>query len=321
MSQSQLFKYTESIDYLGDFPGAERERDRLRVLVAAGSVDVTDRAQRALGKVSVTGTPIEDALASEGLDHLLVGQEDGEVWAVEQQSPVAVENTSGTQVDPATDTTLTNTLAREIATWSAGTLPVEQQTPVSLEDTTGTAVDPATEATLSALASALASNGGDTLQVSQQGVVDVSSRDGRNHRRHRNESQRESHLAVLHGEGRGRRGRLGRCHGHVPSPLTMSGLATLVSGYVLPVAVLVSAAATTATATFAWKTWQAVNTHDRALFGEPEVNGHDGIVEAVNENTERSERNRRVLRAHDLVPRGQGDFYRDESSGDDERAT
>jgi len=109
----------------------------------------------------------------------------------------------------------------------------------------------------------------------------------------------------------------------------MSGLATLVSGYVLPVAVLVSAAATTTTAAFAWKLYSAVERHDRALFGEPRVDGHDGVVDAVNENTERSEVNRRVLRANDIVP-PQGDFYRrggrpprqtDDDSGADEAAT
>lgn len=86
--------------------------------------------------------------------------------------------------------------------------------------------------------------------------------------------------------------------------------ATLLQQFILPVAVIVSAAATTTTATFAWRLYRITSAHDRALFGEDRVDGHDGIVEAVNENTERSERNRRVLRAHDMVPRGQGDFYR-----------
>ncbi|ALJ99693.1 hypothetical protein BGV91_gp30 [Haloarcula californiae icosahedral virus 1] len=107
----------------------------------------------------------------------------------------------------------------------------------------------------------------------------------------------------------------------------MSAAGTLVSQFVLPLAVLVSAAATTTTAAFAWKLYQAVNTHERALFGEPEVNGHDGIVKAVNENSERSEVNRRVLRANDMVP-PQGDFYRGggrpprqtEDESDDEQA-
>jgi len=89
----------------------------------------------------------------------------------------------------------------------------------------------------------------------------------------------------------------------------MNTLGSLLSQFVLPLAVLVSAAATTATATFAWKLYSAVEEHERALFGEDRVDGHDGIVDAVNENTERSEVNRRVLRANDMVP-PQGEFYR-----------
>lgn len=46
-------------------------------------------------------------------------------------------------INPATESTLSSTLSREIATWSAGTLPVEQQTPVGLEDNGGVQVDPA----------------------------------------------------------------------------------------------------------------------------------------------------------------------------------
>lgn len=52
-------------------------------------------------------------------------------------------DSSGTLLTPAKDSTLSSTLSREVAAWSAGTLPVEQQTPVSLEDTTGAAVNPA----------------------------------------------------------------------------------------------------------------------------------------------------------------------------------
>lgn len=69
----------------------------------------------------------------------------------------------------------------EVRIDSATQLDVSAATvPVSPEDTTGEAIDPASETTLSALAAALASNGADTLQVDQQGAVDVSSRDGRN---------------------------------------------------------------------------------------------------------------------------------------------
>jgi len=75
----------------------------------------------------------------------------------------------------------------------------------------------------------------------------------------------------------------------------------LLTEFVLPAAVIISAASASATATFAWKTWQAVKVHDRALFGEEAVNGHEGVIEVVNENSELSERNRKVLRQHGLV--------------------
>jgi len=102
-------------------------------------------------------------------------------------------------------------------------------------------------------------------------------------------------------------------------------LATLVSQFLMPLAVLVSAAATTATATFAWKLYTMTRLHEQALFGSDAVDGHDGVVQAVNENTERSEKNRRVLRANHMVP-PQGDFYRGggrppaNDDSDDERA-
>lgn len=78
--------------------------------------------------------------------------------------------------------------------------------------------------------------------------------------------------------------------------------ATLLSSYVMPLAVLVSATATTATATFAYKLWQLSKLHDRALFGEEKLDGHDGIIsevernrELAEENQERSEENEEVL--------------------------
>jgi len=148
MSQSPLFKYTESIDYLGDFPGAERERDRLKVMVAAGAVDLTDRAERAIGNVTVDGTPIEDALAAEGLDHLLVGQAEGEVFTVAQNAPVEVGTWSAGTL------TVDQANALTVGTWNAGTLAVQEDTPLDVS--------------------------GATVPVSHQDVIDVSSRDGRN---------------------------------------------------------------------------------------------------------------------------------------------
>lgn len=69
----------------------------------------------------------------------------GSTVPTEQQTPVGVEDSTGTQVNPATESSLTSTLSREIASWTAGTLAVEQQTPVGIEDSTGTQVDPRTD--------------------------------------------------------------------------------------------------------------------------------------------------------------------------------
>lgn len=89
----------------------------------------------------------------------------------------------------------------------------------------------------------------------------------------------------------------------------MSAVETLLTSYIMPTAVIVSAAATTTTAVFAWRLYTAVKLHDRALFGEPEVEGHDGIIEQVEANEERSERHRLVLKRYDLMP-SEDDFYR-----------
>jgi hypothetical protein len=55
---------------------------------------------------------------------------------VEQQTPVSVEDSTGTQVNPATDSTLASELVREIATWSAGVLPIQEDTPLDVSAAT-----------------------------------------------------------------------------------------------------------------------------------------------------------------------------------------
>jgi hypothetical protein len=88
--------------------------------------------------------------------------------------------------------------------------------------------------------------------------------------------------------------------------------------FILPLAVLVSASGTIATATFAWKLYDLTKVHDRALFGSEVVDGHDGIVSAVNENTEMTDQHRQVLHKHDLI--GDRPLYRSMDSEDDGRA-
>jgi hypothetical protein len=157
MSQSDNYKNVARVDYLADMVGGDVAQDILKTVIETveDQIDVEDRADRDLGKVDVADTDL--------------------TLPTEQQTPVGVENTSGTAVNPATEGTLSSTLSREIATWSAGTLPVEQQTPVQLEDSTGTNIDPATDSTLSnTLTREIATWSAGTLSTN------VTDRDGRN---------------------------------------------------------------------------------------------------------------------------------------------
>jgi hypothetical protein len=163
MSQSDNYKNVARVDYLADMVGGDVAQDILKTVIETveDQIDVEDRADRDLGKVDVADTDL--------------------TLPTEQQTPVGVENTSGTAVNPATEGTLSSTLSREIATWSAGTLPVEQQTPVSLENTSGTAVNPATEGTLSStLSREIATWSAGTLPVEQQTPVQLEDSTGTN---------------------------------------------------------------------------------------------------------------------------------------------
>jgi hypothetical protein len=94
-----------------------------------------------------------------------------------------------------------------------------------------------------------------------------------------------------------------------------------VSDWLVPTAVLVSAASTTATAAFAWRLYTTAKVHDRALFGAEAVEGHDGLVPAVNENTQLIDQNRQILRRNDLLPGHPDGLYRGvEYTADDEDA-
>lgn len=81
----------------------------------------------------------------------------------------------------------------------------------------------------------------------------------------------------------------------------MGGEAILIE-YVLPVAVIVSAAATTSTAVLAYKVYEAVQTHERTLFGEESHESYNGVVPVVKRNQQRSEKNRQILRSYEMVP-------------------
>jgi hypothetical protein len=111
-----------------------------------GEVYRRGNALRASLEADEVGLATESSLTSEQAREVATWS--AGTLAVEQQTPVGVEDSGGTQVDPATEGSLTSEQAREVATWSAGTLPVEQQTPVGVEDSSGGQVDPATEGTL-----------------------------------------------------------------------------------------------------------------------------------------------------------------------------
>jgi hypothetical protein len=89
MSQSDLYKYQSNIDYLGDFPGADVEKNRVLTTLKESSakLDIESRVGRTLGTVGVNDTSdtqidpategtlstvadLADALASNGGDTL-----------------------------------------------------------------------------------------------------------------------------------------------------------------------------------------------------------------------------------------------------------
>lgn len=109
--------------------------------------DVVNELQSALDVSGATVTVTDDgSLNIAGT----VTVTEASTLAVEQQTPVGLENGVGTQVDPATEPTLSDVLSELQGSLdvSASTVPTEQQTPVGVEDSTGTQVDPATESTL-----------------------------------------------------------------------------------------------------------------------------------------------------------------------------
>jgi len=92
-------------------------------------------------------------------------------------------------------------------------------------------------------------------------------------------------------------------------------VSALASNFLYPLAVVLAAGAASTTSVVAWKLYQTVENHDRALFGESDLESHDGIVSAVNENTRMTDQHRRVLRRHDLIDDGgQVNYNRTEDS-------
>ena len=144
--QSDLYKNTNAIEYLADFPGARRETDRIVADINSGSVDVTDRNSRRLGTVRVTDLP--EPLDTD-LGELLATNEAGELL-VQQSSTVTVaqDSTVAVQEDTPLDV-------------SASTVPVRPADTVAVQEDTPLDVSAS------------------TVTVQQSSAVDVSDRAGR----------------------------------------------------------------------------------------------------------------------------------------------
>lgn len=106
---SEKYRKANRVDYLGDFPGARRERDRIVVEIHEGEVDVVNRSNRELGVVTVDELPepvqtvLYEALASEGNDALMVRSDkpldvSKETVTVKQEDTVEVEQSETFQV-------------------------------------------------------------------------------------------------------------------------------------------------------------------------------------------------------------------------------
>lgn len=138
MSQNPVYKYQSNIDYLGDFPGADVESNVLETNLASSEaqVDIGNRMSRELGVIGIrdaagdrknpateeTLAALAAALASNANDTLRtkvqawnagtltttddgsfnVNDYSGSTIPTEQQTPVGIEDSGGTQVDPAT---------------------------------------------------------------------------------------------------------------------------------------------------------------------------------------------------------------------------
>lgn len=130
MAQKDAWKYVEQTDYVADLPGADIAANVLRTVVtridADMDVDVEDRADRDLGRVSVSGSVLDAALASNAEDALRV-----EPTGALDASAATVPVTSDGPLDASGATVPVESSSPLDA--SAATVPVEQQTPVAVE--------------------------------------------------------------------------------------------------------------------------------------------------------------------------------------------
>jgi hypothetical protein len=110
--------------YLGNLDGALQSQASDEMRVDLRTDDVGLATESTLSSVDSGVENLDDATQTQANDQLRVDIETN-------------------NADVATESSLTSEQAREIATWTAGTLGVEQQSPVAVEDSGGTTVDPA----------------------------------------------------------------------------------------------------------------------------------------------------------------------------------
>ena len=92
-TQSDKFKRSNKIDYLGDFPGARVAKDAVGVIVEAGEVDIGDNPLRQLGVVSVNSVPDDISVSLDSADTIGVTQEGDFVVTDDGNMVVTVPNT------------------------------------------------------------------------------------------------------------------------------------------------------------------------------------------------------------------------------------
>lgn len=122
---------------------------------------------------------LEEALSSKGGDELRVDLSPSEpIDVTAEDVPTALQSVGGTAQSGVDIASKIDAIAQALVSGggdairtrlvanAAGTLDTDLQSPVKLENGSSTKINPATEDTLTALAQALASNGGDKLQTS-----------------------------------------------------------------------------------------------------------------------------------------------------------
>lgn len=194
MSQNPVYKYQSNIDYLGDFPGADVEANRIETNIAGADarIDIANRAARELGLIGVkdsadtridpatetTLSALAAALASNGNDRI-------RTTAVLNDGPVYVE---GDDDDGNTLKANAETLSQAITdpnglvTYLARALQSQGSVDQVRMDLQNDNVGLATETTVSSidtgvtnLAGALASNATDTVEVQERSAEAIES--------------------------------------------------------------------------------------------------------------------------------------------------